>query len=102
MPKIQNNQDKRMSDFRGPVSVQNTSGREVKAKKHPYYEVLMDTTDSGHIVSIACEPAHDKTYNKSCATGEDSNQTAHPHGLIRVFADHMCLLQPPACPFKEG
>ena len=42
-----------MSDFRGPVSIQNTSGREVKAKKHPYYEVLMDTTDSGHIVSIA-------------------------------------------------
>ena len=23
------------------------------------------------------EPAHDKTYNKSCATSEDSDQPAH-------------------------
>ena len=41
------------------------------------------------------EPAHDKTYNKTSATSEDSDQPAHPRSLIRVFADRMCLLQPP-------
>ena len=41
------------------------------------------------------EPAHDKTYNKTFATREDSNQPAHSRSLIRIFADHMCLLQPP-------
>ena len=32
------------------------------------------------------KPAHDKTYNKTCATSEDSDQPAHPRSLIRVFA----------------
>ena len=39
------------------------------------------------------KPAYDKTYNKTCATSEDSDQPAHPHSLIRVFAERMCLLQ---------
>ena len=39
------------------------------------------------------EPAH-KTYNNTCATSEDSDQTAHSRSLIRVFSDHMYLLQP--------
>ena len=37
-------------------------------------------------------------YNKICATSEDSDQPAHPRSLIRVFADRMCLLQPPGYP----
>ena len=41
------------------------------------------------------EPAHDKTYDKPCATSEDSDQPAHPRSLIRVFAYRMCLLKPP-------
>ena len=28
------------------------------------------------------DPAHDKTYNKTCATNKDSDQPAHPHSLI--------------------
>ena len=44
------------------------------------------------------EPVHDKTYNKTCATSEDSDQPAHPRSLIRIFADRMCLLQPPGYP----
>ena len=28
------------------------------------------------------EPAHDKTYNKTCATSEDSDQPAHQRILI--------------------
>ena len=47
------------------------------------------------------EPAHDKTYNKICATSEDSDQPAHPRSLIRVFADRMCLLQSPGCPQRD-
>ena len=55
-------------------------------------------------VQITNEPAHDKTYNKSCATSDDSDQPAHTRSLIRVFADRMCLLQPPGCPkrYKLG
>ena len=41
------------------------------------------------------ESAHDKTYEKTCATSEDSDQPAHPRSLIRVFADRMYLLLPP-------
>ena len=44
---------------------------------------------------IPNEPEHNKTYNKTCATSEDSDQPAHLPSLIRVFADRMCLLQPP-------
>ena len=40
------------------------------------------------------ESAHDKTYNKTYATSEDSDQPTHPRSLIRVFADSMCLIQP--------
>ena len=47
------------------------------------------------------EPAHKKTYNKTCATNEDSDQPVHPHSLIRVFADRMCLLQPPGYPKRD-
>ena len=39
------------------------------------------------------ESAHDKTYNKTCATIGDSDKIAHLRSLIRVFADRMCLLQ---------
>ena len=46
------------------------------------------------------EPAHDKTYDVTCATSEDSDKSDHPRSLIRVFANRMCLLQPPGCPNK--
>ena len=35
------------------------------------------------------EPAHDKTYNKTCVTSEDSDQPAHSHSLIGITADHV-------------
>ena len=58
-----------------------------------------------HIIKIVSEtierliePAHDITYDKTCATSEDSDQPAHPRRLIRVLADRMCLLQPQGYP----
>ena len=36
-----------------------------------------------------------QTYNKTRAAREDSDQPVHPHSLIRVFTDHMCLVQSP-------
>ena len=54
----------------------------------------MDPNDT--IVII--EPADD---NETCATSEDSDQYAHPHSLIRVFADRMCLLQTPGYPKRD-
>ena len=42
-----------------------------------------------------------KTYSKTCATSEDSDQPAHPRSLIRVFADRMCLGQPPGYPKRD-
>ena len=57
---------------------------------------------SVHLKFVAFhEPAPDKTYNNTCATSEDSDQPAHPRILIRVFADRMCLLQPPDCPKRD-
>ena len=49
----------------------------------------------------AYEPTHDKIYNKTCATSEDSDQPAHPHRLIRGFANRMCPLQPPGYQKKK-
>ena len=40
------------------------------------------------------EPAHDKTYRKTYAISEDSDQPARLGSLISVFADRMCILQP--------
>ena len=37
-------------------------------------------------------PAHDKTYDKTFAASEDSDQI---RAVWSVFADRMCLLQPP-------
>ena len=51
-------------------------------------------------VHTTYEPGHNKTYNKTCATSEESDQTAHSHSLIRVFADCMCLLLPPG--YRKG
>ena len=48
------------------------------------------------------EHAHDKTYNKTCATSENSDQHAHLCSLIRVFADSICLLQPPGYPKTDN
>ena len=47
------------------------------------------------------ELVHDKTYNKTCANSKDWDQPAHPHSLIRVFPDHMCLLQTPGYPKRD-
>ena len=47
------------------------------------------------------EEMHDKTYNKTYAISEDSDQTARMRSLIRVFTDHMCLLQPPDDPKRD-
>ena len=40
-------------------------------------------------------PAQNKTYKKTCATNEDSDQPAHSRSLIIVFADLMCFLLTP-------
>ena len=53
------------------------------------------------IETIIIEPAHDKHYNKTCATSEDSDQPAHLRRLIRVFADRMYLLQSPGYPKRD-
>ena len=47
------------------------------------------------------EPVHNKTYNKTCATSEESDQPAHLCSLIRVFADGMSLLQPLGYPKRN-
>ena len=53
----------------------------------------------GGVVEV--ETSHDKTYSKTCTTSEDSDQSAHPRKLITVFADRMCLLQPPGYPKRD-
>ena len=58
-----------------------------------YYQITAKNQIS-KLVNTA-DPVNDKNYNKTYATSEDSDQTAHPRSLIRDFADRMCLLQPP-------
>ena len=45
---------------------------------------------------------HDKACNKTCTTSKDSDQPAHPCSLIGVFADRICLLQPPGYPKRDN
>ena len=46
--------------------------------------------------------AHDQTYNKVCTTSEDSDHSAHPRSLIRIFAEHISLLlTPPGYPKRD-
>ena len=47
------------------------------------------------------EPAHDKTYNKTCATSEDSDQPLQLRSPVRVFADRKHLLHPPGYPVRD-
>ena len=55
-----------------------------------FLRMLEDTFSIGAI-HIWFEPAHDQTYNKSSATSEDSDQTAHTRSLIWVFTGRMCV-----------
>ena len=48
----------------------------------------------GPIQCLCCRQMSQQNHKKTCATSEDSDQTARPRSLIRVFADRMCLLQP--------
>ena len=41
------------------------------------------------------DPAHNKTYNKTCAASEDSDLPVHPHSQTRVCADGKYILQFP-------
>ena len=41
------------------------------------------------------EPAHDKTYNKTCETSKDSDQPVHPSSMARVLV-HPSLDSPEA------
>ena len=50
----------------------------------PWYETV-----------LRFEIFHDKTYSKTCATIEDSDQPVHPRSLIRIYADRTCILQHP-------
>ena len=38
-----------------------------------------------HVNLFTNEPAHDKTYNKTCLTSKDSNQPVHPSSMARVL-----------------
>ena len=36
------------------------------------------------ILDDIIEPDHDRTYNKTCATSEDSDQPVHPHVPYKI------------------
>ena len=39
----------------------------------------------GYLKECNSQPAHDKTYNKTCVTGKDSDQPVHPPSMARVL-----------------
>ena len=51
---------------------------------HSSYCVYFD-----QYAQIVNGPAHDKTYNKICATSKDSDQPAHPRSLISLRRSHV-------------
>ena len=53
------------------------------------------------VETLPNEPVHHKTYNKTCATSQDSDQPVPPCNLIRVLTNRMCLLQPPGYPKRD-
>ena len=53
----------------------------------------MSVTVRKHQTHHKYKSAHDKSYNKTCATSKYSDQAAHPCSLIRVCADRMGFLQ---------
>ena len=57
---------------------------------HEY--TLLDGT--AHLL-IVYEPAHDKTYNKTCVTSKGSDQPVHPPRMARVLV-HPSLNSPEA------
>ena len=56
---------------------------------------------SAHCYCLTFEPGHDKTYNKTFAISEDSDQAEHPYSPIRVFAYRMRLLKFPGYPKRD-
>ena len=68
--------------------------RTLYPRRHIYVIIMFSVS----FTYMQFESAHEETYNKTYATSEDSDQTAHPRSLIRVFSDRMCLLQPTCYP----
>ena len=54
-----------------------------------------------HFAKEIIEPAHDKTYNNTCATREHSDQPVHMYSLLRIFALRMSLPQPLCYPKRD-
>ena len=68
-----------------------TMANEVSKIMNKLFNILF----SIELQNIRLNMSQCKTYNKTFATSEDSDQPAHPRSLIRVFTDRMYLLQPP-------
>ena len=55
------------------------------------YGVTMSEGTFSHVVTRTIyslprnEPAHNKTYNKTCVTSKDTNQSVHPLSMARVL-----------------
>ena len=70
-----------------------TKARQCKMKTVYFLAVSLERTVSIRILILY--------HFSTCATSEDSDQTAHPRSLIRVFADRMRLVQPPGYPKRD-
>ena len=67
---------------------------------HPASRVVANVfTYPNHTgIVLPFEPAHEKTYNKTCVINEDSEQPLHPPSMARVL-NHYSLDSPE---FLEG
>ena len=59
--------------------------RKKKRKKNCFSLFLTIFRCLSWVTLFIFEPAHDKTYNKICATSKDSDQLVHPHSMARVL-----------------
>ena len=58
-----------------------------------------------YYLQLLFDPQHEETYRLTCAPNKDSDQTAHPRSLIRVFVVRMkklCILGYPNAPSEDS
>ena len=60
-----------------------------------YNFVMYISKDMGSLLAIEVVQKIKWRQLTTKPTSEDTDQPAYPRSLIRVFAGHMCLLQPP-------
>ena len=59
-------------------------------KNGPYLELCITTSTGDNLHEMTNEQETNRTYNKTCVTSKDSDQSVHPPSTTRVLV-YVCL-----------